>query len=142
MSGKADSDVFDVEHESLVGDSPSHLQQGEDKKVVIVTTACRGTCMTLKSAPKQPGRMAQPLRSRIGNMHHPNTWEFLLVIQNEQSNTAVQIQQVAAGMSAGRHNVKYVRVAMAIKTLRRRYASGQLNTLQYIRGISHTMKHF
>ena len=35
MSRKADSDVSDVEHEPLVGDSPSHLQQVEDEVNVI-----------------------------------------------------------------------------------------------------------
>jgi hypothetical protein len=35
MSGKADSEVSEAEHESLVGDSPSHLQQSEDEIVVI-----------------------------------------------------------------------------------------------------------
>lgn len=35
MSGKSDSDVSDAEHESVVGDSPSPLQQGEDEIIVI-----------------------------------------------------------------------------------------------------------
>jgi hypothetical protein len=79
--------------------------------------------------------------SAIGK-HHPNIWEFLLTIQKEQASTEVQMQQMAAGMNVGRHNAKYESVTKRIRTLRRRYANGQLNTAQFIRGISHNLKRY
>ena len=74
--------------------------------------------------------------------HHASIWEFLLIVQKEQANTEVQIQQMAAGMNVGRHNAKYARVTRQIHNLRRRYANGQLNTAQFIRGISHNLKSY
>lgn len=74
--------------------------------------------------------------------HHPNIWEFLLVVQNEQANTEVELQQMAAGGRIVRNKRKYVRVAKAVKTLRRRYRRGHLNTLQFIRGISNQLKRY
>ncbi len=73
---------------------------------------------------------------------HPNIWEFLLVVQKEQASTEVQLQQMAAGMNVGRRNIKYVRVSLNIRSLRRRYVRGQLNTAQFIRGISHNLKSY
>jgi hypothetical protein len=74
--------------------------------------------------------------------HHPNIWEFLLNVQKEQASTEVQFQQMAAGMNVGRHNAKYLRITKNIRTLRRRYANGQLNTTMFIRGISHNLKQY
>lgn len=78
--------------------------------------------------------------NRIVNKHHPNTWYLMRCFQEEQASTDVTRCQIAAGQSnAVRVTQKYKLLQKRVETLKGLYNAGTMNTLEYLRGISHNL---
>jgi hypothetical protein len=71
--------------------------------------------------------------------HHPNVWQFLGCLRDEQASVELLDQQIAAGHVARRHNKKYAIVQRRLQRLQRRYTSGVLSATDYITGVSHNL---
>jgi hypothetical protein len=83
--------------------------------------------------------------NRFSNLvatHHPNMWQLVAMIIQEQASYEVEIQQLLAGSNPSRVDRKYVRVSKRLERLHRRYNRGQLNTIQFITGIAHNLKRY
>jgi len=71
--------------------------------------------------------------------HHPNIWQLMNCIREEQASVELLQQQIAAGRAARRCNKKYVSVQRRLQRLQRRYARGALTAIEYITGVSHNL---
>ena len=77
--------------------------------------------------------------NRIIQRHHPNLWQFINAIRDEQLSTQVICQQIVAGQTVYRRNKKYAAIDARITTLKRRYLNQQIDALQFIEGCAHNL---
>ena len=77
--------------------------------------------------------------SNIVRRHRPNIWQLICALQEEQSSTEVQRQQIAVGQIVQRQEKKYKKVDKNIKTLCNQYRHGHIDVMQYITGVSHNL---
>jgi len=71
--------------------------------------------------------------------HHPNIWQFMECMRQEQANTEVLQQQILTGRTSRRHKKAYRIVQKRLRRLQRRYDAGDLSAVDYITGVSHNL---
>ncbi len=75
----------------------------------------------------------------IVGRHHPNIWQLLLKLQEEQAATEVCIQQVLAGQVVKRRRLAYTAVNRRIDELKAEYNQGAISAIDFLTGISHNL---
>ena len=71
--------------------------------------------------------------------HHPNIWQLMECMRQEQANTEVLQQQILTGRTSRRHKKAYRIVQKRLRRLQRRYDAGDLSAVDYITGVSHNL---
>jgi hypothetical protein len=77
--------------------------------------------------------------NRAVSKHHPNIWHLLNCIRDEESSVRVVRNQLAAGHAGRRNNRKYLSQTSKLTVLRKRYQDGEIDVIQLITGISHSL---
>ena len=78
--------------------------------------------------------------NNIVRTHHPNIWELLVAISDEQDATDVTLQQIAAGQRVQRRNRTYEQIERRLARLKRRYIrAGDIDIIEYINGVAYNL---
>jgi hypothetical protein len=71
--------------------------------------------------------------------HHPNIWQCICMLQQEQAASEVTIQQILAGHVVNRRRVAYRECDRRIHRLRDRYQHGTITAIDFISGMAHNL---
>lgn len=70
--------------------------------------------------------------------HHENVWHFISCLKDEETSTAVALNQFAAGQNiSGVRNKKYKRIEERFRRLKRRFERGDANLQDFWSSVSH-----
>jgi len=71
--------------------------------------------------------------------HHPNIWQFMDCMREEQAAMEVLQQQIMTGRQARRSNKKYLTLQRRITRLQTRYDRGSITAIDFITGVSYNL---
>lgn len=71
--------------------------------------------------------------------HHPNIWQVIRCLQDEQASMEVTRAQISAGQLVRRPNKKYAALQKRIDRLQEQYDRGEITAVEYITGVSYNM---
>jgi hypothetical protein len=75
----------------------------------------------------------------IVKTHHPNIWQLVTALQQEQDATDITINQVIAGIVVRRRNRRYEQIEKRICTITHRYDRGEIDVIEFLTGVSHNL---
>lgn len=77
--------------------------------------------------------------NKLVGKKHPNIFEFIEYLQQEQANTELCIQQLARGEKVVRGNQKYTRLNTHINELLAKFEKGEMDTKSFLNGIGYRL---
>ena len=72
-------------------------------------------------------------------VHHPNIWSFIKVLQGEENRFEHMRIQFYAGLGARTKQPKTIAIQRRIDNLGERYHDGVINAMEYLDGLSFTV---
>ncbi|CAF2988800.1 unnamed protein product [Rotaria sp. Silwood2] len=77
--------------------------------------------------------------NRRVQIHHPNIWSFIKLLQGEESRFYHMLIQFNAGLGARTKQAKTIAIQRRIDNLDKRYYDGLIDVMEYLNGLSFTV---